>query len=93
MLLLLESEEESHWEDNFEQKALDLVARAGIDSAELSVKHAGTDQLVGALNDTLSDTDLVILRESEGTDRHALLDHLREDVNAPALVVLEIEES
>ena len=91
LLLLLETEEESHWEDDFEQKARNLVARAGVAGAKLTVRHAKTDDLIEGLTHTLKDTDLVILRESEGTDRHDLLAHLREDITAPALVVLEVE--
>ena len=67
------------------------MARAGVAGAKLTVRHAKTDDLIEGLTHTLKDTDLVILRESEGTDRHDLLAHLREDITAPALVVLEVE--
>ena len=91
LLLLLETEKESHWDDDFEQKARALVARAGL-TAEMTVQHADTDDLVEALTGTLNDSDLVILRETEGSNRHDLLAHLRNDIEAPALVVLEVEE-
>ncbi len=91
LLLLLETEEESRWEDDFEAKARTLVARAGL-TAEMTVQHAETDNLVEGLTSTLNKSDLVILRETEGTDRHDLLAHLRDDIEAPALVVLEVEE-
>ena len=91
LLLLLETEEESHWDDDFEDKARALVARAGL-TAEMTVQHAETDDLVEALTGTLNESDLVILRETEGSNRHDLLAHLRNDIEAPALVVLEVEE-
>ena len=92
LLLLLESEKESHWDDGFEEKARALVARAGISSAKIEVKHAKTNDLIEGLTAEVSDSDLVILRESEGSNRHDLLAHLREDIEAPALIVLEMEE-
>ena len=67
------------------------MARAGIGNAAITVQHAGTDKLIEALEDNLKPTDLIILRESEGTDRHDLLASLRKDIEAPALVVLETE--
>ena len=91
LLLLLETEEESHWDDDFEDKARALVARAGL-TAEMTVQHAETDDLVEALTGTLNESDLVILRETEGSNRHDLLAHLRDDIEAPALVVLEVED-
>lgn len=93
LLLLLETEGESHWDDNFEEKARALVARAGISTAELMVEHSKTDDLIGALKSTVTNTDLIILRETEGSDRHDLLKHLRNDIEAPALLVLEREEA
>ena len=93
LLLLLEAEDESHWQDGFEDKARALVARAGIDRARIEVEHAGTDRLVDAVDAALRDTDLIILRESEGIDRHDLLATLRKEIDAPALVVLEMPES
>jgi amino acid transporter/RNA-binding protein YhbY len=89
LLLLLETEEESHWDDDFESRARALVARAGISSPDLTVRHAGTDHLIEALEQELQTTDLIILREREETDRYDLLDHLRDDIEAPALIVLE----
>ncbi|CAH1002016.1 hypothetical protein LEM8419_02931 [Neolewinella maritima] len=93
LLLPLESEGESHWKDDFEAKARGLVARAGIGSAELTVRHAESKQLTEALQAEVSDTDLIVLRESEGANRHDLLAHLRDDITAPALIVLEMESS
>jgi amino acid transporter len=89
LLLLLETEEESHWDDGFESKARALVARAGISRLELTVRHAGTGNLIDSLHHEMKENDLIILREREETDRYDLLDHLRDDIAAPALIVLE----
>ena len=92
VLLLLLDEEEDVWTDTFEGEARGLMNRAGVRAGELTVEHSGKEDLIEAIEGHSEEHDFVILRETEGADRKALMGRMLGEIEPAVLLVLEERE-
>ena len=92
VLLLLLDEEDDVWTDTFEAEARGLMNRAGVRAGELTVEHSGREDLIEAIEGHTEDHDFIILRETEGADRQALMKRMLDDIELAVLLVLEEQE-